>query len=80
MKFAVLLAIALIVGNVFGSDEMSKEEAMEIFTSMTEDCRKSENPTETEINEMFKKNYPTSKEGKCFVKCVFQQFNLVDIT
>lgn len=48
-----------------------------MFMAFTEDCRKSSNATDADMNEILEGNVPTSQGAKCTITCVMKQFKIV---
>lgn len=56
---------------------MNKEEAKAMFRDMSQDCKETEKATDDDVETMINEKYPESKEGKCLVACMQEQFGVV---
>lgn len=75
MKFLLLSAIGLFIVMV---NAMDKKEAQEMFRNMSQDCKEKEKASDADVETMIDEKYPESKEGKCLVACMQEQFGIVD--
>lgn len=76
MRFHSLLAVGLFI---ISANAMDKEEAKDMFRSMSQECKDQEKATDADVETMVNENYPDSKEGKCLVACMQEQFGIVSI-
>lgn len=76
MKFLPFLAVGLLSVMVNAMDE---EEAKEMLIGLSQDCKDKEKATDDDVKLMVGKKYPTSKEGKCMVACMQEQFGVVSL-
>lgn len=76
MKFFLISTIGIlaIASIAFAID---KEEAKEMFRGMSSDCKESEKATDADVELMVSEKYPESREGKCLVACMQEQFGIV---
>lgn len=75
MKFLPLLAAGLCIVMVNAID---KEEAKEMFKNMSQDCKEQEKASDADVDTMINEKYPESKEGKCLIACMQEQFQIVE--
>lgn len=59
---------------------MDKEEAKEMFRNMSQECKEQEKATNDDVETMVNEKYPDSKEGKCLMACMQEQFSIVSDT
>lgn len=52
-------------------------EEKQMIMKLTEDCRKTYNATDEEINRFIDDGIPWSQAGKCTVSCAMQQYQIV---
>lgn len=76
MKALPLLAFGLLTVMV---SAMDKEEAKEMFINMSQDCKEKVGAKDDDVNMMVNEQYPDSKEGKCMMACMQEQFGLVSL-
>jgi len=75
MKLILLtIFVASGVATVRGMD---KEEAKDMFRSMSEECREKEKASKDDVEVMVNEKYPDTKEGKCLMACMQEQFGVV---
>lgn len=55
-------------------------EEKQMLMALTEDCRKKNNATEEDMNDIFEGKMTISKAAKCTGTCAMQQYNLVMMT
>ncbi|KAG5681357.1 hypothetical protein PVAND_010801 [Polypedilum vanderplanki] len=72
-NLAIAVSMMLLASNV---KAMTKDEAKEMMKSMAEECRKKEAASEAELEKMINEEYPTSKEGKCMIHCLQEQYGV----
>lgn len=53
------------------------EEEKEMFMMFTEDCRKANNPTDDEMNNIMAGKVPETDPAKCTMTCVMKQYKIV---
>lgn len=76
MKLIQFLAIGLFVMVV---KAMDKNEAKDMFRSMSQDCKEQEKANDADVEIMIDEKYPETKEGKCMVACMQEQFGVVSM-
>lgn len=74
MKICLLVAVGLSIVMV---KAMDKEEAKEMFRNMSQDCKDQEKAGDSDVETMVNEKYPETKEGKCMVACMQEQFGVV---
>lgn len=72
MKVCLILAVGLSIVMA-----MDKEEAKDMFRNMSQDCKNQEKAGDPDVETMLNEKYPETKEGKCMVACMQEQFGVV---
>ncbi|XP_070499986.1 general odorant-binding protein 19d-like [Chironomus tepperi] len=52
------------------------DENKEMLKSFAEDCKKTENASDADVELMANEQFPDSKEGKCLIACMQEQFGV----
>jgi metal-dependent amidase/aminoacylase/carboxypeptidase family protein len=72
--------IFLFVGlTIVSIQAMEKKEMQDMFRDMSQDCKEKEKASDADVETMIQENYPETKEGKCLVACMQEQFGVVRI-
>lgn len=74
MRVCLVLAIGLFIVTV---KAMDKEDAKEMFRNMSQDCKEQEKASDKDVDTMVDEKYPETREGKCMVACMQEQFGIV---
>lgn len=70
----VLLFVGIAIVSV---KAMNKTEIQGMFRDMSQDCKEKEKATDDDVEKMIEEKYPETKEGKCLVACMQEQFGVV---
>lgn len=58
---------------------MSKEQRIDAFKKMANDCAITEGATNDDLAEIFARQIPTTKSGKCIAACLGETIGIVSI-
>ncbi|XP_031638585.1 uncharacterized protein LOC116350788 [Contarinia nasturtii] len=76
MKYLIVLVVVCAAVS-FSEQAMTKEQVMELYNKMVEECAKKESGSSTDIEEVFAKKLPSTKNGKCIHACVGETTGLI---
>lgn len=71
------IAILLVGISISSVRAMNKTEMQQMFRDMSSDCKEKEKATDDDVEKMVQESYPDTKEGKCLVACMLEQFGVV---
>lgn len=74
MKLLPFMAVGFLIVMV---NAMDPKEARDMFRNMSQECKEQEKATDEDVETMIDEKYPDSKEGKCLIACMQEQFGIV---